>query len=57
MSMWDVAENPPIQPPLYTRQPGRPKKKRNKEAAEKEKEANPTQNEATNTSGDIPQPQ
>ncbi|XP_070663243.1 uncharacterized protein [Malus domestica] len=57
MSMWEVTENPPIQPPLYTRQPGRPKNKRNKEAVEKEKEDNPTQNEATNISGDIPQPQ
>ncbi|XP_070667339.1 uncharacterized protein [Malus domestica] len=37
MSMWEVTENPPIQPPLYTKQPGRPKKKRNKEAAENEK--------------------
>ncbi|KAM1048979.1 hypothetical protein ACFX2C_028129 [Malus domestica] len=55
--MWEVTENPPIQPPLYTRQPGRPKKKINKEAAEMEKEANPRQSEATNRSGDIPQPQ
>ncbi|XP_068319782.1 uncharacterized protein [Pyrus communis] len=37
MSMWEVTENPPIQPSLYTRQPGRPKKKINKEAAEMEK--------------------
>ncbi|XP_068304355.1 uncharacterized protein [Pyrus communis] len=57
MSMWKVTENPLIQPPLYTRQHGRLKKKRNKEAAENEKEANPSQNEATNRSGDIPQPQ
>ncbi|KAB2609303.1 hypothetical protein D8674_012471 [Pyrus ussuriensis x Pyrus communis] len=37
MSMWEIIDNPPIQPLLYTRQPGRSKKKRNKEAAEKEK--------------------
>ncbi|KAB2628859.1 hypothetical protein D8674_033654 [Pyrus ussuriensis x Pyrus communis] len=35
MSMWDATENPPIQPPLYTRQPGGPKKKRNKELSRK----------------------
>ncbi|KAB2604938.1 hypothetical protein D8674_036869 [Pyrus ussuriensis x Pyrus communis] len=57
MSMWEVTENPPIQPSLYTRQPGRPKKKINKKAAEMEKEANPRQSEATNRSGDIPRPQ
>ncbi|XP_048440371.1 uncharacterized protein LOC125477383 [Pyrus x bretschneideri] len=38
MSLWEDIENPPILPPLYTRHLGRPRKKRNKEAAKLEKD-------------------
>ncbi|XP_028962011.1 uncharacterized protein [Malus domestica] len=38
MSLWEETDKPPIVPPTYTRQPGRPMKKRNNEAAERDNE-------------------
>ncbi|KAL6189133.1 hypothetical protein ACLB2K_040523 [Fragaria x ananassa] len=38
MDLWSRGENPPIQPPQYSRQPGRPKKTRDKAAYEKQKD-------------------
>ncbi|KAL6144067.1 hypothetical protein ACLB2K_054762 [Fragaria x ananassa] len=39
MDLWSRGEDPPIQPPQYSRQPGRPKKTRDKAAYEKQKDA------------------
>nr|XP_011459364.1 PREDICTED: uncharacterized protein LOC105349940 [Fragaria vesca subsp. vesca] len=38
MDLWSRGEDPPIQPPQYSRQPGRPKKTRNKATYEKQKD-------------------
>ena len=56
MSMWEETDKPPILPPTYTRQPGRPRKKRNKEAAERDNEGEQTPTNPTNNPQGPPQP-
>ena len=48
MSLWEETENPPILPPTYTRQPGRPRRRRNKKAAERDNEGDQTSTNPTN---------
>ena len=55
-SLWEETENLPILPPTYTRQPGRPRLRSNKEAAEKEKKVEQTPTNPTNNPQGSPQP-
>ncbi|XP_070672426.1 uncharacterized protein [Malus domestica] len=56
MSLWEETENPLILPPTYTRQPGRLRRRRNKEAAEKDNEGEQTLTNPTNNLQGPPQP-
>ncbi|CAL8114499.1 unnamed protein product [Prunus armeniaca] len=40
--LWPKCHRPPLMPPLYHKQPGRPKKKRMRSAGEQPSESNPT---------------
>ncbi|XP_068302772.1 uncharacterized protein [Pyrus communis] len=55
-SMWEDTENQPILPPLYTRQPRRLRKKRNKEAGELEKDGDQTPTNPPNNPEGPPKP-